>query len=50
MTASRLVSVRLSNAVVEKAKTQARRLGYIKPSGEENISEYMRNLIINDNR
>jgi len=50
MTASWLVSVRLSNAVVEKAKKKACRLGYIKPSGEVNLSEYIRNLIINDRR
>ncbi len=50
MTASRLVSVRLPSAVFEKAKEKARRLGYIKPNGEANISEYIRNLIINDRR
>ncbi len=50
MTASRLVSVRLSNAVVEKAKKKACQLGYIQPSGEANLSEYIRNLIINDRR
>jgi len=49
-TESRLVGIRLPNGVYEKAKAQARRLGYIKPNGEANISEYMRNLIINDKR
>ncbi len=33
-----------------KKNTEAKELGYIKPSGEANISEYIRNLIINDRR
>ena len=47
---SRLVSIRLPGKIYEKARETARRLGYIKPSGEANLSEYIRNLIINDRR
>ena len=47
---SRLVAVRLPAAVMAQAREKAIRLGYIKPNGEPNISEYIRNLIINDRR
>ncbi len=50
MKGSKLIGVRVPSKVYEKARSTARRLGYIKPGGEENISEYVRNLIINDNR
>jgi hypothetical protein len=50
MAASRLVSVRMPEKVFRRAAERARELGYIKASGEENISEYIRNLIINDRR
>ena len=50
MAASRLVSVRLPEKVLQQAAERAKRLGYIKPGGQENISEYIRNLIINDRR
>ena len=45
-----LIVVRVPEAVKKKAKAKAKKLGYIKPSGEANISEYIRNLIINDRR
>jgi len=45
-----LIAVRVPEAVKKKAESKSKKLGYIKPNGEANISEYMRNLIINDNR
>lgn len=45
-----LIAVRVSEAVKKKAEEKAKELGYIKPSGEANISEYIRNLIIYDRR
>jgi len=45
-----LITVRVPEAVKEKAESKAKELGYIKPSGEANLSEYIRNLIINDRR
>lgn len=45
-----LIAIRVPEAVKEKAEAKAKALGYIKPSGEANISEYIRNLIINDRR
>jgi hypothetical protein len=45
-----LIGVRVPEAVKKKAEAKAKELGYIKPSGEANLSEYIRNLIINDRR
>ncbi len=45
-----LIAVRVPEVVKKKAEAKAKELGYIKPSGEANISEYIRNLIINDRR
>jgi hypothetical protein len=45
-----LIAVRVPKVVKEKAESKAKELGYIKPSGEANLSEYIRNLIINDRR
>ena len=45
-----LIAVRVPEAVKEKAESKAKKLGYIKPGGEANLSEYIRNLIINDRR
>ena len=45
-----LIAVRVPEAVKKKAEAKAKELGYIKPNGEPNISEYIRNLIINDRR
>ena len=45
-----LIAIRVPEAVKKKAEAKAKELGYIKPSGEANISEYIRNLIINDRR
>lgn len=45
-----LIAVRVPEAVKKKAESKAKRLGYTKPNGEANISEYIRNLIINDRR
>lgn len=50
MAKSPLVAVRLSESIKVKSEEQAKKLGYIKPNGEPNISEYIRNLIINDRR
>jgi len=47
---SKLIAVRLPEEVAKKAEEQAKKLGYMKPTKETNISEYIRNLIINDNR
>ena len=46
--ASALITIRVPDAVKRKAVTRAKELGYIKPSGEANVSEYVRNLIIYD--
>ena len=45
-----LIAVRLPEVLKKKAEAKAEALGYIKPSGEANLSEYIRNLIINDRR
>ena len=45
-----LIAVRVNRKLKCKAETIAIKLGYIKPSGEANVSEYVRNLIINDIR
>jgi hypothetical protein len=45
-----LIAIRVPEVVKKKAEAKAKKLGYIKPSGEPNISEYIRNLIINDRR
>jgi ribosome maturation protein Sdo1 len=45
-----LIAIRVPEAVKKKAKAKAKELGYIKPSEEANLSEYIRNLIINDRR
>ena len=45
-----LIAVRLPEALKKKAVSKAKELGYIKPSGEANLSQYIRNLIINDRR
>ncbi len=45
-----LIAIRVPEVVKKKAEAKAKELGYIKPSGEANISEYIRNLIINDRR
>jgi len=45
-----LITARVPEAVKKKAESKAKKLGYIKPSGEANLSEYIRNLIINDRR
>ncbi len=47
---SKLVAVRLPAPVVKVMRAQAQKLGYVKPDGEPNVSEYIRNLIINDRR
>lgn len=48
--ASPLVAIRLPEKIKAKAEQQATKLGHIKPNGEPNLSEYIRNLIINDRR
>lgn len=48
MGASCVVTIRLSAALKEKAEKRAVALGYIKPSGGANISEYIRNLVVKD--
>lgn len=45
-----LITVRVPEVLKKKAEKKAKELGYIKPNGEANISEYIRNLIINDRR
>jgi len=45
-----LIAIRVPEVVKKKAEAKAKELGYIKPSGEANLSEYIRNLIINDRR
>jgi len=45
-----LIAIRVPEVVKKKAEAKAKELGYIKPNGEVNISEYIRNLIINDRR
>jgi len=45
-----LIAVRVPEVVKKKAESKAKELGYIKPSGEANLSEYIRNLIIFDRR
>jgi hypothetical protein len=45
-----LIAVRLPEVLKKKAESKAKELGHIKPSGEANLSEYIRNLIINDRR
>lgn len=47
---SLLIALRVNKVLKEKAATKAIKLGYMKPGGEANISEYVRSLIINDNR
>lgn len=48
--ASPLVAIRLPEKIKQKAEAQAVKLGLVKPNGEPNLSEYIRNLIINDRR
>ena len=48
--ASKIIAIRLPDKVIEQAKDKAKEMGYIKPNGEPNVSEYIRNLIINDKR
>ena len=45
-----LITVRVPEVLKKKAEEKAKELGYIKPNGEANISEYIRNLIIFDRR
>ena len=45
-----LIAIRVPEAVKKKAEAKAKELGHIKPSGEANLSEYIRNSIINDRR
>ncbi len=45
-----VIAIRVPEVIKKKAEAKAKELGYIKPSGEANISEYIRNLIINDRR
>ena len=47
---SQVMTIRLPEEIKRKAEEKARKLGYIKPSGNVNLSEYIRNLIINDRR
>ena len=42
------IQVRLHIDVIKKVEQRALALGYIKPSGDANISDYVRNLIIRD--
>ena len=50
MGVSKLVALRLSEKTYKQVYDKASELGYIKPNGEPNISEYIRNLIINAKR
>ena len=50
MAPSTVITIRVSAEVRDKAEARAKTLGYIKPSGEANISQYVRNLILNDRR
>lgn len=50
MAQSPLIAFRLPQPVKDKADEQAVKLGYVKPDGTSNLSEYIRNLIINDQR
>jgi len=50
MSVSKLIALRLSEKTYKQACNRASELGYIKPNGEPNISEYIRNLIINAKR
>jgi len=45
---SKRIQVRLNEDSHKKAENRARDLGYIKPSGEVNMSEYVRHLILKD--
>ena len=47
MSVSKLIALRLSEKTYKQACNRASELGYIKPNGDPNISEYIRNLIIN---
>lgn len=42
------VQVRLHPDVIKKCETRAAALGYIKPTGEPNVSEYIRALVMRD--
>ena len=40
--------VRISDETDEKVKKRAKELGFVKPSGDSNISQYLRYLIRED--
>ena len=46
----KLVGIRMNDVVYKKAEDNAMRHGFIKSTGEPNLSEYIRFLIINDNK
>jgi hypothetical protein len=43
-----LPPVRVHASIIEKVEKRAKYLGYISPSGDANISEYIRSLIMKD--
>lgn len=45
---SKLVGVRMNDVVYSKAEDNARQHGFKKTTGEANLSEYIRYLIIKD--
>ena len=43
-----MIQVRLSDKMKEKIEARAKEKGFVKPSGNSNISAYIRSLIVMD--